>query len=130
MAFCENCGKDISDLARVCPGCGHPQGSLAVGPPVAGIPQAPVTSTNGMAIASLVLGIVWLWGIGAILALVFGYMGKSRIDQSHGRQSGRGLAIAGIVLGWIGVAGAILITILVVVVGSQASNNPSFYYGN
>lgn len=60
--------------------------------------------TNGFAIASLVLGIVWAMGIGSILALVFGYIGKSQIDESGGDQTGRGLAIAGIVLGWIGVA--------------------------
>ena len=56
-----------------------------------------------MAIASLVLGIVWVYGIGAILALVFGYMAKSQIDASGGTQQGRGMAIAGIVLGWIGI---------------------------
>jgi uncharacterized protein DUF4190 len=62
------------------------------------------TQTNGLAIASLVLGIVWLGGFGSILALVFGYIGKGQIDGSGGTQSGRGLAVAGIVLGWIGVA--------------------------
>jgi hypothetical protein len=25
VAFCENCGKQLSDLAPVCPECGHPQ---------------------------------------------------------------------------------------------------------
>jgi hypothetical protein len=67
--------------------------------------------TNGMAIASMVLGILWIWWIGSILALIFGYVAKSQIDQSGGRQSGRGMAIAGIVLGWIGV-GFIVIGIL------------------
>ncbi|MPZ51372.1 MAG: DUF4190 domain-containing protein [Acidimicrobiia bacterium] len=61
------------------------------------------TTTNGFAIASLVLGIVWAMGIGSILALVFGYVAKGQIDQSPGDQTGRGMAIAGIVLGWIGV---------------------------
>src|SRR5688572_14502250 len=37
--------------------------------------QAP-PATNGLAIASLVLGILWLWWIGSILALVFGYIAK------------------------------------------------------
>lgn len=68
---------------------------------------APVT-TNGFAVASLVLGIVWAMGIGSILALVFGYIGKSQIDGSGGTQTGRGLAIAGIVLGWVGVAFIVL----------------------
>jgi hypothetical protein len=55
--------------------------------------------TNGLAIASLVLGIVWLWGIGSILAIIFGVVAKNQIEQSGGRQQGQGLATAGIVLG-------------------------------
>lgn len=62
-----------------------------------------------MAVASMVLGILWIWGIGAILALVFGYLAKSQIDQSGGTQTGRGMAVAGIVLGWIGIAGLLLV---------------------
>ena len=61
------------------------------------------TSTNGLAIASMVLGILWIYWIGSILALVFGYVAKGQIDRAAGRQTGRGMAIAGIVLGWIGV---------------------------
>ena len=60
-------------------------------------------STNGLAVASMVLGIVWLWWIGSILALVFGYVSKSQINASGGVQGGKGMAIAGIVLGWVGI---------------------------
>jgi len=60
--------------------------------------------TNGYAIASLVLGIVWLWWLGSVLALVFGHAARNQINASGGRQTGEGLAIAGIVLGWIGIA--------------------------
>ena len=70
-------------------------------------PQAVVyvqqTKTNGFAIASMILGIVWIYWIGSILALVFGYVAKGQIERSAGRQGGKGMAIAGIVLGWIGV---------------------------
>lgn len=66
--------------------------------------QPPSASTNGMAIASLVLGILWMWWLGSILALIFGYTAKKQIAQSGGLQQGGGLATAGIVLGWIGVA--------------------------
>lgn len=65
-----------------------------------------------MAIASLVLGILWLYWIGSVLALIFGYVAKGQIDRSGGRQSGRGMAIAGIVLGWIGVGVLILLIVL------------------
>jgi hypothetical protein len=69
------------------------------------------TRTNGLAIASLVLGIVWLWWIGSVLALVFGYSARAEIRRSRGQQSGEGLAIAGIVLGWVGVATLLLVAI-------------------
>jgi hypothetical protein len=75
-------------------------------------PATQAAKTNGFAIASLVLGILWLWWLGSVLALIFGYVGKSQIDQSGGMQTGRGLAIAGIVLGWIGVATVIVIIIV------------------
>ena len=76
-------------------------------PPEAAVPLSQSGPTNGFAIAALVLGILGLVGfppfIPSILALIFGYKGKREIDRSGGHQSGRGLAVAGIVLGWIGV---------------------------
>jgi Domain of unknown function (DUF4190) len=83
------------------------------GPPVA-------ARTNGFAIASLVLGILWLYWVGSILALIFGYIGKSQIDGSGGTQTGRGLAIAGIVLGWVGV-GALLLIVVLIAIGTSAT---------
>src|SRR5947209_5540572 len=50
-------------------------------------PGRPAASTNGLAVASLVLGIVTLCGIGSILAVIFGYVGKGQIDRSGGTQS-------------------------------------------
>jgi hypothetical protein len=62
-------------------------------------------TTNGFAVASLVLGIAILCTgiIGGILAVIFGNVALSRIDQAQGAEKGRGLAIAGIVLGWIAI---------------------------
>jgi hypothetical protein len=86
--------------------------------PYAGGPPIIIRSkTNGFAIAALVLGIVWIYWIGSILALVFGYIAKSQIDSSGGEQTGRGMAIAGIVLGWIGV-GILLLLILAIAFGA------------
>jgi len=66
-------------------------------------PHSYPQDTNGYAVASLVLGILWLWWLGSILALAFGYAARRQIAASGGRQGGDGLAIAGIVLGWVGV---------------------------
>jgi Domain of unknown function (DUF4190) len=79
-------------------------------PPPGGYGQPPYQAprTNGMAIASLVLGIVWICGLGSILALIFGLVAKNQIRDSRGMQQGDGLATAGIVLGAIGVAILIL----------------------
>jgi Domain of unknown function (DUF4190)/Protein of unknown function (DUF2510) len=79
------------------------------------------TSTNGLAVASLVLGILWLYWVGSVLALIFGYISKKQIDESNGRQTGRGLAIAGIVLGWIGV-GALAIVLLALLLSNGNSS--------
>lgn len=78
-----------------------PPGHLAYPPPAAFATQA---RTNGLAIAALVLGILWLYGIGSILAIVFGHVAMSQIDRSGGSQSGRGMALAGAILGYVGAA--------------------------
>jgi hypothetical protein len=105
----------------------QPTGALATGPaPVAPMypsyASVPVqkTGTNGFSIASLVLGIIWLYWIGSILALIFGYVAKNQIDRTGGTQGGRGMAIAGIVLGWIGV-GVLLLVIVLIVIGASTA---------
>ncbi|MGQ0743329.1 MAG: DUF4190 domain-containing protein [Acidimicrobiales bacterium] len=79
---------------------------------------APPTSrrTNGLAIASLVLGIVALTGLLplAVVALVLGSRARRQIRESRGAEEGEGMATAGVVLGWIGVGLMILIGIGVV----------------
>lgn len=77
-------------------------------PPPPPRPSAPVraTQTSGLAIASLVSGIVgWtiLPFVGSILAIILGYMARNEIRQRPGELEGAGLATAGLVLGWIAV---------------------------
>jgi hypothetical protein len=58
-----------------------------------------------MAIASLVSGILGLTmcaGIGSVFALIFGYIGRGQIKRSQGTEGGGGMAMTGIILGWIG----------------------------
>ena len=70
---------------------------------------------SGFAIASLLMAVLWFAGVGAVLGLVFGYRARREIRESAGRKTGSGLATAGIVLGWIGIAivvgGVILIAL-------------------
>jgi hypothetical protein len=75
-----------------------------------------------LAIASLVLGIVWLGGIGAILAVIFGHTARRQIREAQGAQSGDGLAVAGLILGWIGIVSILLVVILVASLGFVANN--------
>ena len=82
-------------------------------PPYRPGPQKAVPSvpTSGLAIASLVLGIGGLTIlplIGSALAIIFGYMARRDIRQRPGELSGGGMALAGIVMGWIAVGLAVL----------------------
>ena len=81
-----------------------------------GHPYALQRRTNGLAIASMVLGILWLYWIGSILALVFGYIARKQVRERG--EAGGGTAIAGIVLGWVGVG--LLGLLLVVGIASRA----------
>jgi hypothetical protein len=84
-----------------------------------------------MSIASLVLGIIGIpsciYVIPSVLALVFGYVGRNQIDRAGGTEGGRGMAIAGIILGWIGVGLAIAfwVIIIIVAIASSSSDNNS-----
>jgi Domain of unknown function (DUF4190) len=81
--------------------------------------------TNGLAVASLVLGIVgWaLCGIGSILAIVLGLVARNQIRASGGQEGGDGMAKAGIVLGCVFVG--LIIAYIIVAVIVAASNGSS-----
>jgi hypothetical protein len=53
-------------------------------------------------------------GLGSIAAVVLGVMARGEIRRSAGRQQGDGLALAGIILGVLGVIGLALTGLLVV----------------
>jgi len=80
---------------------------------------APQTKTNGLAVAGMVLGILWLYWIGSVLAVIFGHVALSQIKKSQGRMTGRGMAIASVTLGWIGVG--TLIIVLLMAAGASGS---------
>jgi hypothetical protein len=74
---------------------------------------APALPTSAWAIASLIFGILGmvggfcLFGIPCIAAVICGHAGMR--DTNGGVKSGRGMAIAGLILGYLFVAPAIII---------------------
>jgi hypothetical protein len=63
-------------------------------------PAAP--KTNGLAIASLVCSILgFCCGVGGVLGVIFGFVARGQIKRSGGSQKGSGLALAGIIVGFV-----------------------------
>ena len=83
---------------------GYPPPGYGAGPPGWSGYGPPPVHSNGFAIASLVLGIVgWPFcGIGSVLAIIFGFLARDQIRRSNGTQTGGGMALAGIILGFLG----------------------------
>lgn len=78
---------------------------MADGREVLLVQQAP--GTNGMAVASLVLGLLGI----SLLGLIFGAIALGQIDKNTGQQ-GRGMAIAGIVLSVFWLAAWVIVYVL------------------
>lgn len=79
--------------------------------------RPPYARTNGMAIAALILSLLWLGGIGSVLGICFGVAAVRKIGRSEGWETGSGMAIAGVILGILGLAGTAVLVILLVSVG-------------
>lgn len=95
-------------------------GGPYVPPPEYGIGTRPSLPVDGFAIASLVLGICWFFWIGSILAVVFGHIAVHHAAQ--GRNGGKGMAIAGLILGYTGVAILLAIIITNVILAASGSS--------
>jgi hypothetical protein len=99
------------------------QGSYAPYPPY---PPAP--PTNGLAIASLVCGVgTFVIGLSFIPAIICGHIARGQIRRT-GEQGG-GLALAGLILGYVGGAlFIVLVAVLVIIahkIGQLAPPSPS-----
>jgi type IV pilus assembly protein PilA len=113
--FCSGCGNNVSVGERFCRVCGKEvtAGSAvtpALGPPAEGTIFP--SQTSGKAIASLICGLFLFVFPMSILAIIFGHLSVSEIRKSAGRLKGEGIAIAGLVLGYIGLAIIPLILII------------------
>jgi hypothetical protein len=101
-----------------------PAGNYVTPPPAAGGGQS-----NGMAVAALVLGIltfVCLGPLAGILAIIFGFLGMKKANETG---TGKGMSIAGIVLGAVGTVATIVLIIVLVAAGNSVSDNVQDAFG-
>jgi hypothetical protein len=99
------------------PGYGVPPTGYGVPPTGYGYPGAVAPRPDPLAIVSMVAGIVsipfapccsMLSIIAGVLGLVFGFIARHRIAGSGGASTGGGMALAGIIVGAVGVLLGIL----------------------
>ena len=73
---------------------------------------------NGSAIASLIFSILGLIGVlplvGSVVGLLLGYSAHRQIDESTEDVGGYGLAQAGVIIGWLGIALGVMVLCLIV----------------
>ncbi len=86
-------------------------GGAAIAPAMPGsVPVSGQPENSGLAITSMVLGIFgFACGITAIPAVICGHIALGNIKRSHGRQTGGGFAIAGLVTGYLSIVATIVL---------------------
>ena len=65
--------------------------------------------------------------IGSLVGVITGHMALGQIKRSG--EEGRGLALAGTIVGWVGLGLAIIGIIFFIVIIGIAASMPSNYYG-
>ena len=88
-----------------------PTSPVAAPPPAAAAPLVPVKKTEQLAVLSLIFSILGLCGfccgffmMGGVAGIICGHIALSRI-KSNPNLEGHGLAMAGMVIGYLAVAG-------------------------
>jgi len=65
---------------------------------------------SGFAVASFLLGLLWIFGIGSLLAIIFALIARGRVKR--GENIGKPLATAGLIMGILGLTGIIIVLAL------------------
>ncbi|MFD9907734.1 DUF1707 and DUF4190 domain-containing protein [Streptomyces sp. NPDC059063] len=100
-----------------------PQGPTGFQQTMPGVPHtfmpAPVPPTNSKATAALVCGVATFLTLGAtgVPAVILGHMARGEIRRTDER--GDGMAVAGLALGWLSIAGWALLLLLIVAASSN-----------
>lgn len=91
----------------------------ALGP---GSGRGPRPRTNPLAVAAAVCAALgFVTAVGFVGAIIVGHIALVRIKRSNGREVGRRLAVAAVVVGWIPVGLVTLVFGLLVIVGLGTS---------
>jgi type II secretory pathway pseudopilin PulG len=109
--FCPACGNSMTVDDKFCRACGRQVSATSGSPTPPGAPLGP-PETSGKAVVSLVCGLLFFIPLAFVAAIVFGHLALSEIRKSAGRLRGDGMAIAGLVLGYLWIAGIPIILII------------------
>ncbi len=109
-SVCAACGTSLAADERFCRVCGRSVPVAVVTAP--GVALVGPPETSGKAIVSLVCGLLFFVPLLFIAAIVFGHLSLSEIRRSAGRLKGDGMAIAGLVLGYLWIVGIPIILIV------------------
>ncbi len=124
-SFCLGCGNGLAEGERFCGVCGRDaQVGVAVPAVDPGVSFGLAPETSGKAIFSVVSGALFFVLPFAAAAIIFGHWSLSDIRKSAGRLTGRGFAIVGLVLGYLGVA-LIVVLIIIGIAYRPGSRSPS-----
>ena len=112
--FCPQCGKSLTADDKFCRTCGRSVENASFAATSPGAPVVPTgpPQTSSKAVISLVGGLLFFVPLACIAAIVFGHIALSEIKRSAGRLKGEGMAIAGLVLGYLWVAGIPIMLII------------------
>jgi hypothetical protein len=90
-------------------------------PPQQPVPYQDVRPTNSLAIVSLVAGLasyVVVPVIGAVVAIITGHMARGQIRRTG--ESGGGLALAGLILGYVHLLLVVIAVVIIAIVAIAA----------